>query len=86
MFCVFLMWTIFKLFIEFVPTFFLFYALVFFGWKAHEILTPQPGVECNLLHWKWRVPTDGLPGKSLCLLFNGPNSEEKLSEMACVLS
>ena len=49
------MWTIFKLFIEFVPTFFLFFffsifsvlCFVFFGWKACEILTPQPGVECT---------------------------------------
>ena len=41
------MWTIFKVFIEFVRTFFLFYALVLSGQKACEILTPQPGLECT---------------------------------------
>ena len=37
------MWTIFKVFIEFVIISFLFYILGFFGHKACGILAPQPG-------------------------------------------
>ena len=43
------MWTIFKVFIEFVTTWLLFYALVFFfGCEARGIRAPQPGIESAL--------------------------------------
>ena len=37
------MWTILKVFIEFITTLLLFYALVFFDHKACGILAPRPG-------------------------------------------
>ena len=45
------MWTIFKVFIEFVTTLPLFY-LLFFGHKAGRILSPRPGIEPATLYWK----------------------------------
>ena len=37
---------------------------VCFGHEARGILVPWPGMEPALLHWKCRVLTTGLPGKS----------------------
>ena len=53
------MWTIFKIFIEFVTMLPLFYVFWYFGQEACGILAPQPGIEptapCigrgNLNHW-----------------------------------
>ena len=39
------MWTIFKVFIEFVTIWFLFYVFFFFGHKACEVLAPWLGIE-----------------------------------------
>ena len=39
------MWTIFRVFIEFVIVLLLFFVLFFFGPKACGILAPQPGIE-----------------------------------------
>lgn len=47
----FLMWTIFKVFVEFVTILLLFFVLDF-GLKATEILDPHPGIEPTPLHWK----------------------------------
>ena len=46
-FKIFLTWTIFKVFIEFVTVLFLlfFFYDLFFGWEACGILAPQPGTE-----------------------------------------
>ena len=41
----FLMWTIFKGFIEFVAILLQFYFLFFFGHEACGILAPQPGIK-----------------------------------------
>ena len=46
------MWTIFKVFIEFVTILFLFYVLFFFGHKACGILAPDKGSNLHPLHWK----------------------------------
>ena len=59
------MWTIFKVFIEFVTILLLFYVLVFFGRKACGILAPRPGIEPVLPALEGKVLTTGLPGKSL---------------------
>ena len=48
----FLMWTILKLFIEFVTILLLFYVFPFFSLKACGILAPWPGIKLHLLHWK----------------------------------
>ena len=53
------MWTIFKVFIEFVTILFLFYVCFLFGCEALGILDPWPGIEPvpaaleaqNLNHW-----------------------------------
>ena len=60
------MWTIFKVFIEFVTILLLFYVLVY-GPEACGILTPQPGIELSLPALEGRVLTTGPPGKSLYL-------------------
>ena len=60
------MWTIFKVFIEFVTILLLFYVLVY-GPQACGILTPQPGIELSLPALEGRVLTTGPPGKSLHL-------------------
>ena len=60
-FKIFLMWTIFKVFIEFVTTLLLFYVL-FFGPKARGVLTPWPWIKTHspcigkwsLNHWTSR--------------------------------
>ena len=48
----FLMWTIFKVFIEFVTILLLFYVFSFFGCEACGILAPQPGMEPAPSHWE----------------------------------
>ena len=55
-----LMWTIFKVFIEFVTILLLFYVW-FFGYEACRILGPGPGIAAL----KGEVLTTGPPGKSL---------------------
>ena len=59
------MWTIFKVFIEFVTILLLFYVLVVFGREARGILAPHPGVETACPALEGEVPTTGPPGKSL---------------------
>ena len=59
------MWTIFKVFIEFVPILFLFYALFFFGHEACGILASQPCIEPTPPALEGEVLTIGLLGKSL---------------------
>ena len=61
----FLMWAIFKVFIKFVTIFILFYVLVFWGYKACGILTPQPGIKPTPPALEGKVLTTGLPGKSV---------------------
>ena len=39
------MWTIFKVFIEFVTISLLIYVMIFFGWEACGIIFPPPGIE-----------------------------------------
>ena len=41
----FLMWTILKIFIEFVTMLPLFYVVFFFGWEACGISAPRPGIK-----------------------------------------
>ena len=60
----FLMWTIFKVFVEFVTILCLFYVLDF-GLKASEILDPQPGIEPIPPVLEGEVLTTEPPGKSL---------------------
>ena len=59
------MWTIFKVFIEFVPILFLFYALFFFGHEACGILASLPGMESTPPALEDVVVTTGQPVKSL---------------------
>ena len=59
------MWTIFKVFIEFVTILLLFSVFWFFGCKACGILAPQPGIEPALPALEGEVLTTGPPGKSL---------------------
>ena len=61
------MWTIFKVFIEFVTILLLFYALVF-GCESCGILAPQPGIEPTPPALEGEVLTIGPPGKSQTLL------------------
>ena len=58
------MWTIFKVFIEFVMIFILFYVLVF-GLEACGIIAPQPGVEPTSYALEGEILTTGPLGKSL---------------------
>ena len=57
------MWTIFKVFIEFVIISFLFYIFGFFGHKACWILAPQPGIKPTPPALEGKVLTTGPPGK-----------------------
>ena len=59
------MWAIFKVFIKFITIFILFYVLVFWGYKACGILTPQPGIKPTPPALEGKVLTTGLPGKSV---------------------
>ena len=58
------MWTIFKVFIEFVTISLTFYVLVF-GLKAYEILIPQPGIQPAPPVLEGKALTTGSPGKAL---------------------
>ena len=60
------MWTIFKVFIEFVTILLLFYVLVFL---AHGILAPWPGIKPSPSAQEGEVSTTGSPGKSLMFFF-----------------
>ena len=59
----FLMQTLFKVFIEFVPILLLF-MVWFFGQETHAILAPQPRIEPTPPALEGKVLTTGLPGKS----------------------
>ena len=59
-----LIWTIFKLFIEFVKMLFLFY-----GHKACVILAPRPGMKPTPSALKGEVVSTVPPGKSPEMLF-----------------
>ena len=64
------MWTIFKVFIEFVTVLLLFYVLLF-GCQACGILAPQPGINPEAPALEGGVLTTGLPGKSPMCIFGG---------------
>ena len=64
------MWTIFKVFIEFVIILLLFYVLDF-GHEACGILAPWPGIEPALPALEGEVLTTGPPGKSREISFKG---------------
>ena len=61
---IFFMWTIFKVFIEFVIILLLFFFL-FFGREACGILAPRPGIELTPPGLEDKVPMTGPPEKSL---------------------
>ena len=63
------MWTIFKVFIEFVTKLFLFYVLPFLAARHVEILASQQGIELTALALEGKVLTTGRPGKSFYLIF-----------------
>ena len=58
------MWTIFKVFIEFVTILLLFYVLVFWLPKACGILAPPPGIQPPPPAPEGEGLTPGTPGKS----------------------
>ena len=64
------MWTVFKVFIEFVTILLLFYVLAF-GYEACGVLVSQAGLEPTPPALEGQVLTTGLPAKSprkpLCL-------------------
>ena len=59
------MWTIFKVFIEFVTILLVFHGFWFFGCKVCGILAPRPGIEPTAPALAGEVLTTGPPGKSL---------------------
>ena len=63
---IFLMWAIFKVFIDFVTILCLFVFCFFFGHKPREILALRPGIEPTSPALEDEVLTTRLPGKSLC--------------------
>ena len=65
-----LMWTIFKVFIEFV-TILLRFAFWFWGHKACGILIPQPEGELSPLALEGKVLTARTPGGSRGMFFSG---------------
>ena len=60
----FLMWTIFKVFIEFVTLYYFFLCFVFFGQEACGVLALWPGIEPAPPALEGKVLTTGPPGKS----------------------
>ena len=64
-----LIWTIFKVFTEFVTLSLLFYVFWFFGHEACGILVPQPEIEPAPPALEGEVLTTGPPGKSPNLHF-----------------
>ena len=73
----FLLWTTFKVFIEFVQYCFSF-MFRFFGLKACEILASQPGIEPSPPALEHKVLTTGLPGKSGICCFKMTTSQLSL--------
>ena len=65
----FLMWTVFKVFTEFVTILLLFYIFGFFGQEACGILAPGPGIEPAPPALEGEVLTAGPPGKVSVLFF-----------------
>ena len=65
----FLMWTIFKVFIEFITILLLFYLFFFFDRKACGILVPWPKIEPIPPALEGGFLTTGPPGRSLEFLF-----------------
>ena len=63
------MWTILKVFIEFVTKLLLFYVLVF-GHKAGEILVPGPGIKPVSPAWEGKVWATGPERNPLYIPFN----------------
>ena len=61
---IFLMWTIFKVFIEFVTISHLFYVLVFLCQEACRILAPRPGIKPTSSSLEDKDLTTRPPGKS----------------------
>ena len=60
---IFLLWAIFKVFIEFITILLLFYVLIFWP-QACGILAPQPGIKPSSPALEGKVITTGPPGKS----------------------
>ena len=69
-FKIFLMWTIFKVFIEFITTLFLFSIFWVLGPEACGILASLAGMEPTPPALKCAILTTGPPGKSLMLLLS----------------
>ena len=63
------MWTIFKVFIEFITIMLLFYVLAF-GPEACGILASRPGIEPTPPALEGEVLTTGPPGRSLGRMLN----------------
>ena len=63
------MWTIFKIFLEFVTVLLWIYVSVFLGLQACGILVPWPGIEPAPSALEGEVLTTGPPGKSLGSFF-----------------
>ena len=64
------MWTIFKVFIEFITILLMFYVLLFFFWpQGMWDLSSHSGVEPTPPAWESEVLTTGPPGKPLHLSF-----------------
>ena len=61
------MWTMFKVFIEFVTIFILLFRFWFLGHKTLGVLAPRPGIEPSLPALEGEILTTGLPGKSQCV-------------------
>ena len=57
------MWTLFKVFIEFVTVLLLLFMFCFFGHEACVILAPPPGIDPSLSALEGEVLTIGLPEK-----------------------
>ena len=62
------MWTICKVFIEFVTILLLLFMFLFFGPKACGILAPPPGIKPTSPALEGKVITSGPSGKSLSFL------------------
>ena len=61
------MWSIFKVFTEFV-TILLLFMFWFFDYKVCRILAPRPGMDPTPTALEANVLTTGLPGKSLIFI------------------
>ena len=59
------MWTIFKVFLEFVKILLLLFMFCFFGIEACGILVPWPGITSTAPALEGEVLTTGPPGQSL---------------------